>query len=120
MLFKQSFETRKKYPQCYLGYFPKCNRESDSTLHNLINLIYVIRRQYWYEQPVLQSVVVRRSTGNDVIGQYFHHYFSFFFFLPSSASTSTSTLLKAEMAVFSINPATRPAGRPPGQVQENL
>ena len=38
--------------------------------------------------------------------------------LPSSASTST--WLKAEMAIFSINPAGQLATQPAGEVRENL
>ena len=30
---------------------------------------------FWHERSALQSVAVRRSTGNDVSGHYFHHYF---------------------------------------------
>ena len=33
----------------------------------------------WHERSALQSVAVRRSTGNDVSGHYFHRYFLFFF-----------------------------------------
>ena len=35
---------------------------------------------YWHERSALQSVAVRRLTGNDVSGHYFHRYFSFPFF----------------------------------------
>ena len=34
----------------------------------------------WHERSALQSVAVRRSTGNDVSGHYFHSYSSFHFF----------------------------------------
>ena len=35
---------------------------------------------FWHERSALQSVAVRRSTGNDVSGHYFRHYFLLFFF----------------------------------------
>ena len=50
-----------------------------------------LRIRFWHERSALQSVAVRRSTGNDVSGHYFHHYlfilffppfFFFFFFFP--------------------------------------
>ena len=40
----------------------------------------------WHERSALQSVAVRRSTGNDVSGHYFHHSFLFIsFFSPPSS-----------------------------------
>ena len=36
---------------------------------------------YWHERSALQSVVVRRWTGNDVSGPLFSSLFSFLFFL---------------------------------------
>ena len=35
---------------------------------------------FWHERSALQSVGVRRSTGNDVSGQLFSPLFSIFFF----------------------------------------
>ena len=49
-----------------------------------------LNQWFWHEWSALQSVAVRRSTGNDVSGHYFHRFFflsffsSFFSFSPSS------------------------------------
>ena len=43
-----------------------------------LNLVFLL---FWHEWSALQSVAVRRSTGNDDSGHCFHHYFPPFFFL---------------------------------------
>ena len=43
-----------------------------------------IHMNNWHKRSALQSVAIRRSTGNEVSGHYFHRYFLLFFFFSFS------------------------------------
>ena len=63
-------ETRKTLPKVFFG--TSCRRCSQSPL-------CISGPLFWHELSALQSVAVRRSTGNDVSGHFFRHYFLLFF-----------------------------------------
>ena len=56
---------------------------------------------YWHEQSALQSVTVKRSTGNNDSGPLFSSLFC-------QAQLQLSAQLKAELVLFPLAPAAQP------------
>ena len=63
--------------------------------------------RYWHEQSALQSVAVKRSTGNEVpmtlVDRYFHHYLFFQFFPFCQAQLQLQLQLQLELSLALIS-----------------